>query len=182
MTIRDMQNAISIDQSGSVDLVDVVPNAPTDVTIDNPSGTNVNGAFVSDGSSLNVESVRLIIKNAGQTYGGTSGAVFVTNNSTLNAGSSLLVSNSQGQGLIVTNNSHATLAGSTISRSLHGGIVAANLSTIDVQPASSLTLVGGNAPDLFCDSNSFITGTANLAGVPTASCANLLSGNTVPLP
>jgi hypothetical protein len=129
-----------------------------------------------------VESVRLIIKNAGQTYGGTSGAVFVTNNSTLNAGSSLLVSNSQGQGLIVTNNSHATLAGSTISRSLHGGIVAANLSTIDVQPASSLTLVGGNAPDLFCDSNSFITGTANLAGVPTASCANLLSGNTVPLP
>ena len=182
MIIRDMQNAISIDQSGSVDLVDFVANAPTDVTIDNPSGTNYNGAFVSDGSSLNLESVRLIIKNAGQTWGGTSGAVFVTNNSTLNAGSNLLVSNSQGQGLIVSNNSHATLAGSTISRNLHGGMVAANLSTIDVQPASSLTLVGGNAPDLFCDSNSFITGTANLAGVPTANCANLLSGNTVPLP
>ena len=182
MIIRDMQNAISIDQSGSVDLVDFVANAPTDVTIDNPSGTNYNGAFVSDGSSLNLESVRLIIKNAGQTWGGTSGAVFVTNNSTLNAGSNLLVSNSQGQGLIVSNNSHATLAGSTISRSLHGGMVAANLSTIDVQPASSLTSVGGNTPDLFCDSNSFITGTANLAGVPTANCANLLSGNTVPLP
>ena len=182
MIIRDMQNAISIDQSGSVDLVDFVANAPTDVTIDNPSGTNYNGAFVSDGSSLNLESVRLIIKNAGQTWGGTTGAVFVTNDSALNAGSNLLVSNSQGQGLIVTNNSHATLAGSTISRSLHGGMVAANLSTIDVQPASSLTLVGGNAPDLFCDSNSFITGTANLAGVPTANCANLLSGNTVPLP
>lgn len=182
MTIRDMQNAISIVESGSVDLVNVVSNAPTDVTIDNPSGTNDNGVFVSDGSSLNLESVRLLIKNAGQTYGGTSGAVFVTDDSTLNAGSNLLVSNSQGQGLIVTNNSHATLAGSAILRSLHGGMVAANLSTIDVQPASSLTLVGGNAPDLFCDSNSFITGTANLAGVPTANCANLLSGNTVPLP
>jgi hypothetical protein len=35
---------------------------------------------------------------------------------------------------------------------------------------------------LFCDSNSFITGTANLAGVPTVNCGNLLSGNTVPLP
>ncbi|HET9307862.1 MAG TPA: hypothetical protein VFO46_17720 [Candidatus Sulfotelmatobacter sp.] len=182
MTIRDMQDGITIGTSGSVDLVDVVANAPTDVTIDNPSGTNVNGAIVSDGSSLNVGSARLIIKNAGQTYGATTGAVFVTNNSTLNAGSNLLVSNSQGQGLIVTNNSHATLAGSSITRSLHGGMVAANLSTIDVQPASSLTLVGGNAPDLFCDSNSFITGTANLAGVPTANCANLLSGNTVPLP
>ena len=182
MTIRDMQDGITINGSGSVDLVDVVTNAPTDVTIDNPSGTNTNGAIVSDGSSLNVESVRLIIKNAGQTWGGTSGAVLVTDNSTLNAGSNLFVSNSQGQGLIVTNNSHATLAGSTITRSLHGGMVAANLSTIDVQPAGSLTLVGGNAPDLFCDSNSFITGTANLAGVPTANCTNLLSGNTAPLP
>jgi hypothetical protein len=63
-----------------------------------------------------------------------------------------------------------------------GGLVVADLSTIDVQPNSSLTPVGGNAPDLFGDSNSFITGTANLAGVPTVNCGNLLSGNTVPLP
>jgi hypothetical protein len=182
MTIRDMQEGIDISGSGSVDLVDVVTNAPTDVTIDNPSGTNFNGANVSDGSSLNLGSARLIIKNAGQTYGGTSGAVFITNDSTLEAGSNLVVSNSHGQGLIVTNNSHATLAGSSITGSLHGGLVAANLSTIDVQTSGSLTLAGGNAPDLYCDSNSFITGTANLAGVPTASCTNLLSGNTVPLP
>jgi len=181
-TIRDMQDGISIGQSGSVDLVDVVSTAPSDVTIDNPSGTNLNGVAVSDGSSLNLESARLIIKNAGQTWGGTTGAVFVTNGSTLDAGSSLVVSNSQGQGVMVTNNSHATLAGSSITGSLHGGLVVANVSTIDVQPSSSLTLVGGNVPDLFCDSNSFITGTANLAGVPTANCGNLLSGNTVPLP
>lgn len=83
---------------------------------------------------------------------------------------------------MVTNNSHATLAGSSVTGSLHGGLVVANVSTIDVQPSSSLTLVGGNVPDLFCDSNSFITGTANLAGVPTVNCGNLLSGNTVPLP
>ena len=181
-TIRDMQDGISIGQSGSVDLVDVVSTAPSDVTIDNPSGTNLNGVAVSDGSSLNLESARLIIKNAGQTWGGTTGAVFVTNGSTLNAGQNLIVSGNRGQGIIVTNNSHATLAGSSITGSLHGGLVVANVSTIDVQPSSSLTLVGGNAPDLFCDSNSFITGTANLAGVPTVNCGNLLSGNTVPLP
>ena len=182
LTIRDMQQGINIGQSGSVDLVNFDANEPIDVTIDNPSGTNINGAIVSDGSSLNLGSARLMIRNAGQSYGGNSGAVFVTNDSTLNAGSNLVVSNSHGQGLIVTNDSHATLAGSSVTGSLHGGLVVANLSTIDVQPSSSLTLVGGNAPDLFCDSNSFITGTANLAGVPSANCANLLSGNTVPLP
>ena len=182
LTIRDMQQSININGSGSVDLVDFVPTPSSDVTVDNPAGTNVNGVIVSDGSSLNLGSARLIIKNAGQTFGGTTGAVFITNDSTLDAGSNLVVSNSRGQGLIVTNNSHATLAGSSITGGLHGGMVAANLSTIDIQPAGSLTLVGGNAPDLFCDSNSFITGTANLAGVPTANCANRLLGNTVPLP
>jgi len=182
MTIRDMQQGININGSGSADLVNVDTTQGVDVTIDNPSGTNFNGAIVSDDSSLNVGSARLIIKNAGQSWGGTSGAVFVTNDSSLDAGANLVVSDSPGQGVIVTNNSHATLAGSSVTGSLHGGLVVANLSTIDVQPSSSLTLVGGNAPDLFCDSNSFITGTANLAGVPTANCANLLSGDTVPLP
>jgi hypothetical protein len=182
MTIRDMQDSVDISQSGSVDLVDVDTTQPVDVIIDNPSGTNTNGAYVTDGSSLNLESCRLLIRNAGQTWGGTSGAVFVTNDSTLDAGANLIVSNSRGQGVIVTNNSHATLAGSSITGSLHGGLVAANLSTIDVQPASTLTVVGGNKPDLFCDSNSFITGTANLSGVPTANCANQLTGNTVTLP
>lgn len=181
-TIRDMQWGISIGQSGSVDLVAVVSNAPSDVTIDSPSGTNLNGVLVSDGSSLNVESARLIIKSAGQTYGGTSGAILVTNGSAMNANQNLIVSGNRGQGVIVTNNSHATLAGSSITGSIHGGVVVANLSTVDVQPSGSLTLVGGNAPDLFCDANSFITGTAHLAGVPTVSCGNLLPGNTVPLP
>jgi len=181
-TIRDMQTGISIGDSGSVDLVNVNAVGGVDVTIENPAGTNLNGAVVSDGSTLNLGGPRLLISNAGQTYGGTSGAVFVTDGSSLEAGSGLVVSGSRGQGLIVTNNSHATLAGSSITGSLHGGLVVANVSTIDVQPSSSLTLVGGNAPDLFCDSNSFITGTANLAGVPTVNCGNLLSGNTVPLP
>jgi hypothetical protein len=174
MTIRDMQDSIDIYGGGSVDLVDVDSTQPADVMIDNPSGTNTNGASVTDGSSLNVGSARLLIRNAGQSFGGTTGAVFVTNNSTLNAGASLLVSNSQGQGVIVTNNSHASLAGSSITGGLHGGLVAANLSTIDIQQGSALTLVGGNKPDLFCDTSSYITGTSNLSGVPTASCVNQL--------
>ena len=183
MTIRDMQQSIIVATSGSVDLVNFDSAAAgVDVTIDNPSGTNLDGAIVNDGSSLNLSSARLLINHAGQPWGNNTGGVFVTNGSTLDAGPNLIVSNSQGEGVIVTNNSHATLAGSSITGSLHGGLVVANLSTIDVQSSNSLTPVGGNAPDLFCDSNSFITGTVNLAGVPTVSCSNLLSGNTVPLP
>ena len=182
MTIRDMQQSIDISDSGSVDLVDVDTTQPVDVMIDNPSGTNTNGAIVTDGSSLNLGSARLRIRNAGQSWGGTSGAVFVTNNSTLNAGASLIITNSQGQGVIVTNNSHATLGGSSITGGQHGGLVAANLSTIDIQQGSALTLVGGNRPDLFCDASSYVTGTANLSGVPTSGCANQLLSNYSSLP
>jgi len=182
MTIRDMQQSINIGSSGSVDVNNVNPIGGVDVTIDNPSGTNFNGAIVSDGSSLNLGSARLLISNAGQSWGGNSGGVFVTNNSTLNAGANLLVvSSSQGQGLIVTNNSHATLAGSSITGSLHGGLVVANLSTID-NATGSFTFVSGNATDLFCDSNSFITGITNLTGPSTVNCGNLLPFNTLPLP
>jgi len=176
-TIRDMQQGIGVTDHGSVDI-----GNGADVTIDNPSGTNFAGVAVSDSSSLGVGQARLLINNAGQTWGGDTGGVFVTNGSTLDAGANLLVvSNSQGHGIIVTNNSHATLAASSITGSLHGGLVAANLSTID-SASGSLTLVSGNATDLFCDSNSFITGTANLTGVSTVNCANQLPNNTVPLP
>ena len=181
-TIRDMQQSISIGSSGSVDLVNFDPAAAgVDVTIDNPSGTNFNGAVVDGGSSLNLSSAHLRINNAGQPWGGNTGAIFVTDGSVLNAGSNLIVTSSQGQGVIVTNNSHATLAGSSITGGTHGGLVAANLSTID-NGAGALNVVSGNATDLFCDSNSFITGSVNLNGVSTVNCGNLQPGNTVPLP
>jgi hypothetical protein len=182
MTIRDMQDSININSSGSVDTVDVDSTQPSDVIIDNPAGTNTDGVIVSDGSSLNLGSARLLIRKAGQSAGGTTGAIFVTSNSTLSAGTGLIVSNSQGQGVIVTFNSHATLAGSSITGGLHGGLVAANLSSIDVQGWAGLTLVGGNTPDLFCDSSSYITGTAYLSGAPTSNCANQLQQSYSSLP
>ena len=181
-TIRDMQQSISISSSGSVDLVNFDSAAAgVDVIIDNPSGTNFNGAIVDGGSTLNLSSANLRINNAGQPWGGNTGAVFVTDGSVLNAGSKLIVTNSQGQGVIVTNNSHATLAGSSITGGLHGGLVVANLSTID-NGHGAFTFVSGNATDLFCDSNSLITGAANLSGASNVSCGNLQPGNTVPLP
>lgn len=158
-TIRDMQQSINVNDSGSVDLVNFDSTAAgVDVSIDNPAGTNLNGAIVSDGSSLNLGSAKLRISNAGQPYGGDSGAVFVSNSSTLNAGANLLISGGPGQGVIVSNNSHAQLAGSSITGVAHGGLVVLNFSTAGVDVGNPLTMISGNGTDLFCDAKSQIAG------------------------
>ena len=111
MTIRDMQQSMLVGDTGSIDLVNFDPTASgVDVIIDNPSGTNYNGAIVGLTGSLNLSSAKLRISNAGQPWGGDTGGVFVNHGSTLSAGSSLIVTGSQGQGVIVTNNSQAQLS------------------------------------------------------------------------
>jgi len=182
MTIRDMQQSINIDTGGDVDLTNFDPTAAgIDVIVDNPSGTNFNGALVSDGSSLNFGSAKLRISNAGQPFGGDTGAVFITNGSTLNAGANLVVSNSRGQGVIVSNDSHARLAGSSITGGAHGGLVVMNLSTAGVDFGNPTTITG-NGTDLFCDSKSRITGGANIANALTVNCNSLLPGTYENLP
>jgi len=186
-TIRNMQVGMDIYKNGSVDIQSFNTyyplSTPNDVVIDNPAGTNFQGAKISGGSQLNVGDTKLRITNAGQPWGGNSAGVSVSDSSTLiDLGGKLLVSGSQGQGIFVSNNSHASLSGSSITGSSHGGLVVANLSTVAIYQGNTLTLFGGNATDLFCDSKSVITGAGNLAGVPTVNCGNLLPGDTEPLP
>ena len=153
----------------------------TDITILNPAGTNNNGVQVDEGSSLNI-GARLVIDKAGQTWGGTTGAVLVSNGSNMNAsGGNLLITGSHGQGVVAMNNSHAKISG-TIQGSAHGGLVATSLSSIDVATTSTLSTIGPKGVDLFCDSNSWITGTANIAGTPKSQCTNLLTTETAALP
>lgn len=182
-TIRDMQQSINVGASGSVDLDNFDSTAAgIDVFIENPSGTNYNGAIVTDSSSLNISSAKLHISNAGQSYGYDTGAVLVTNGSTLNAGASLIVTGSQGQGVIVSNSSHAELAGSSITGGVHGGLVVVNSSTAGVDAATPLTAIGANGTDLFCDSKSQIAGVLNISNAKVVQCNNLLSGKYVTLP
>jgi hypothetical protein len=186
-TIKNMQVGIN---GGTHSIIDVQTfdtytpfGGPSDVTILSPAGTNFNGVSLSGGASLNVFGARLVINNPGQPWGGTTGGVLVSDGSTLYSPSSnLVITGSHGQGVVVVNNSHATLVGSTVLGGGHGGLVVANLSSIDVSGGSNLTtqsLVGGNSVDLFCDAGSTITGSANLAGVPTAQCANLVAPDFV---
>jgi hypothetical protein len=184
-TIRDMQTAIDIGTHGSVDIQSfntyfpVV--RPNDVVIENPAGSNFQGVHLSRGT-LGLGDTKLRITNAGQPFGGSSAAISASDDSTVSDGNgNLIITGSQGQGLFVSNNSHASLGGSTITGGQHGGLVVTNLSSVSLLFGFQ-TLFGGNPTDVFCDSNSIVTGTARLAGVPITNCPNLLPGDTVPLP
>lgn len=185
-TIRDMQIGISISAHGSVDIQSfntyfpVV--RPNDVVIDNPAGSNFQGVQLTRGT-LGLGDTKLRIMNAGQTLDGSSAAISASEDSTVSDGNgNLVITGSQGQGLFVSNNSHASLGGSSITGGHHGGVVVTNLSSVSLL-SNNPTLFGGNATDVFCDANSLITGTSHFAGVPTTNCANLLPGDTVlPLP
>src|SRR5260370_9957747 len=186
-SIRNMKHGIEISRSGSVDIQSsntYFPiSFPTDVVIENPAGTIFNGVFVGSGSLLNLGDTKLRVTNPGQPWGGNTGGVSVSDGGTLNAGANLIISGSQGQGVFVSNNSHASLAGSSITGSGHGGLVVTNLSTVAVGPGSNpLTQISGNGTDLFCDSKSVITGGANISNATIVKCGNLLTGDTEPVP
>jgi hypothetical protein len=177
-TIRNMQVGISGHSSSVIDVQIFDTYFPfggnNDVTIDNAAGTNFNGVSI-DGGSLNLNS-KLVITNPGQSWGGTTAGVLVSDGATLNASNgNLVITGSHGQGIVVLNNSHANLTGATVTGSGHGGLVLSNLSSIDVSAGTTFTLIGGNSVDLFCDSGSMITGSLNLAGVPTRQCTNVLA-------
>jgi hypothetical protein len=186
-TITNMQVGINGHSSAIVDVqafdTYYALGGQTNVVIDSPAGTNYNGVTIEGGGSLNLGSANLVINKPGQTYGGTSGGILISGGASLTTSNgNLVITGSKGQGVMALNNSHATVIGATVTGGSHGGLVAANLSSIDVSAGTTLTLVGGNSVDLFCDPDSTITGSVNLSGVPIAQCTNLLAGETVTLP
>jgi hypothetical protein len=184
-TIKNMQHGINAYARSIVDIQSFDTYYPfggrTDVTIDSPAGTNYNGVFLGGGASLNVNT-NLVINKPGQVWGGNTGGILVSEGATVNANANLVISGSQASGIFVTSNSHASLSGSSITGSNHGGVVVVNLSSVDVQSGSVPANIGGNSVDLFCDAQSLIAGTSNIAGAPTTQCPNLLPGDNAPTP
>ena len=184
--IRNMQVGINLAASSIVDLGDFNTYYPaggvSDVVIESPNGMNNNGVVIDSGSSLNVTTAKLRIVNAGQNWSGSSGGILVSGGSQLYASANLIISGSRGQGIYLTNNSHATLDGSSITGSQHGGVVAVNLSTVSTVFWDLPVTVSGNAVDLFCDAQSVISGAAKIVNATTVQCTNLLSGDSVPIP
>jgi hypothetical protein len=188
--ISNMQVGITAHQGAVINVAPFNAYYPivgsTDVTIQNSAGTNFNGVSIDGGGSLNLATAKLVINKPGQSWGGTTGGILLSDGSTLNSlgNNNLVITSSNGQGIVVANDSHATLSGATITNGLHGGLVVANQSTIDVSGAfgSSPTLVSGISVDLFCDSASWVTGSVNLVGIPSSQCTNLLAAETVNFP
>jgi Right handed beta helix region len=186
-TIRNMQQAIGAGANSIVDLAVYTTyyaaTGNTDVVIDSSAGLTFDGVAMV-GGSLNIYSAKLVINKSGQSSGGTTAAINLDEGANMLADSGYLsITGSLGQGIVAMNNSHATLFGATISNGTHGGLVVINNSSIDVSTNSTPpSTISGNAVDLFCDSDSMITGTVNIAGSPTAQCTNLLTSETVPLP
>lgn len=185
-TIRNMQVGINADDGSSVDTQGFntyyPAGGPIDVLIESPLGVNYYGVSLSNGSSMNVGTALLHITGAGQVWGGNTGGILLSGASSLNAGNNIVISGSQGQGIMATDNSHVALDGAQITGSQHGGLVATNLSTISVGSLTPPTVVSGNVTDLFCDSRSLITGAAQIANAASVQCSNLIAGDNDSLP
>jgi len=186
-TIRNMQQGIGAGADSIVDLVAFntyyAITGSTDVVMDNSGGFSFAGVALT-GGSLNIYNAKLVSNKSGQSWGGTTAGVFLDKGAIMVADAGYLsITGSLGQGIVAMNNSHATLFGATVSNGTRGGLVAINNSTIDLSINNTpLSTISGNAVDLFCDSDSKITGTVNISGTPTAQCSNLMSSETVSLP
>ena len=102
-TISNMQEGINGHGGAIIDVVTFDTyyafGGPSDVVIDSPAGTNYNGVTIDTGGSLNVASARLLINKPGQTYGGTTGGVLISDGAALNASNgNLVITGSNGQG------------------------------------------------------------------------------------
>jgi hypothetical protein len=185
--IRNMQVGMDVRSGGIIDLSNHGDYSPaagqSDVVVESPAGTNFNGITVGGGSSFTIDNVRLRITHPGQSWGGDTGGVKVSDASSFNAAGNLEVVGSYGQGIVVTNNSSANVPGATVTGTGHAGLVVINNSSANLDAGNiALTPITGSiAPDLFCDSTSLITG-ADKAPSSTRQCDHLVGGSTVPLP
>ncbi|HEX7026458.1 MAG TPA: hypothetical protein VF268_04405 [Gammaproteobacteria bacterium] len=175
--IRNMQYGIWASTSAIVGIHNVRNVPGSEVVIENDPGVfNLQGLRLTAGSMATLDA-RLRIINPGD-------GVRVEGNSTLTAGNNLEITGSQGHGLYVVNDSHATLlrssfsgTGSSITGSGRNGIVVVNNSTVELGP---IVLSGNAVTDIFCDSRSLITSGFFAQGV--VQCENLVLGETEAIP
>lgn len=188
--IRHMWEGISALDGGVVNVQDVndeVPSGgPSEVVIDNPPSIHLWGLGVRNGGKVTL-AAKLRILNPGASWGGDTGGVELDGTSSIAGGRYLEIQNSIGQGVLVMNNSHASLAGAQISGSLHNAVAAVNHSTVDLgdahaNPPTPTTITGSGVNDLYCDGTSLITGTANAPGATRTSCGAVLDLPFPPLP
>lgn len=184
--ISNMQVGLDAQLGGIIDLSEFgtysPAGGPTDVVVESPAGTGFWGVSVGGGSSFNA-GVKLRITTPGQAWGGDTAGVKVSDASSFTALGNLEISASQGQGVVVTNNSFANLPGAIISGTGHSGLVVINNSSanLDAFNVPLTPITGSGTPDLFCDATSLITGVDKAPG-STRQCDHVVGGSFGPLP
>jgi hypothetical protein len=182
-TIRNMQVGLTADTKAVMitsDFADNVPlGGPTDVVIENPANNSYCGVQVMSGSMLTVNAKLRIAGPGGIWWSGA--GVCVEGNSILRAGSMLEIDGSQGQGLLVTNQSFAALGASVIRNSIGNGVLVLNASTVGFGgDATNTEVLGSQVKDVACDSRSFVTG-ANRLSATTFGCPNVVEDAFEPI-
>jgi hypothetical protein len=179
-TIRNLPVAIGV--SGGADLIinDFSNYFPmggvTDVVVENAGGGSFWGVAV-EGTSSVVVQTKLRIRNPGQPWGGETGGVLVRGGSSFGSSlGSLEISGSQGQGVFVKDNSHASLSAPTITDTQRNAVVVANNSSVTFTSEEPASIVRSAGLDLFCDSTSLISGRASAATTGSIQCTRLIDG------
>ncbi|HXG64832.1 MAG TPA: hypothetical protein VNO70_06970 [Blastocatellia bacterium] len=113
-----------------------------------------------------------------------SGGIVIDNGGALNLANLVEVINNTSNGVLLISNSTGVFQGGiSISNNQRNGIVVINSSTLELRSGFGPNTVSGNtAQDVFCDSNSLITGGSNITGATKTMCANLKAGKSDPIP
>jgi hypothetical protein len=112
------------------------------------------------------------------------GGIVIENGGYLELANLVEVINNTGNGVLLISNSTGLFKGGiSISNNQRNGIVVINSSTLELVSGFGPNTVSGNtAQDVFCDSNSLITGGAGLTGATKVMCTNLKPGKSDPIP
>jgi hypothetical protein len=189
-TVRRMWEGILVLDGAVMNVESVVDEyplgGPSEVVIADPPAIHLWGIAVRNGGTVALNA-RLRILNPGSSWGGETGGVQLDGASTLSGGQNLEIRDSLGQGVFVKNNSHAALAGAQISGTVHNAVAAVNHSTVDLgdayaTPATPTIITGSVVNDIYCDTTSLVSGTANATGVNRVDCGSVRDVPYPPLP
>jgi hypothetical protein len=141
------------------------------------------GAWIQGGALLFHGHTRLT-GNGSSFPGSYSGGILVEYGGTLTLGNLVEVINNAGSGVLLISNSTGLFMGAiSISNNQRNGIVVINSSTLELMTGFGPNTVSGNtAQDVFCDSNSLITGGASITGATKTMCTNLKAGKSESIP
>ncbi|HEX6187738.1 MAG TPA: hypothetical protein VFZ40_06640 [Pyrinomonadaceae bacterium] len=178
-TFRGFGRGIEANTGGGVDI------------FGSPNLTDPDFPLIENNQSAGVRSAGGIIRFHGHTRvtgngdSPYSGGIVIENGGFLELANLVEVINNTKNGVLLISNSTGLFKGGiSISNNQRNGVVVISSSVLELASGKfgTNTVSGNTAQDIFCDSNSLITGGANVTGATKIMCTNLKSGKSDPIP